>query len=126
MRTDGQTYRHNESVTFRNFANAPTNLELPYWSPQSMSYRTFHLSKDIFPSRLKEYMSLGVKCRGQEADHSCPAKADVKHGVGLYLHSPIRLHGFVITQPERKFYFTKGVCNLMWIKYRCTVWHLLR
>jgi hypothetical protein len=68
----------------------------------------------------------GVKWRGREADHKCLADADVKNGVGLYLHSPISFHGFVLTQPKGKFYFTEGAYILMWIKYPCAVWYSQR
>jgi hypothetical protein len=34
---------------------------------------------------------------GREADHSSPSSAKVKEWVELYLHSPIRLHGVVLT-----------------------------
>jgi hypothetical protein len=36
-------------------------------------------------------LSLGIKRPEHEADHSPPSSAVVKEGVGLYLHSPIRL-----------------------------------
>jgi hypothetical protein len=39
----------------------------------------------------------GVKRPGQEADHSPPSSAEVKERVELYLHSPIRLHGEVLS-----------------------------
>jgi hypothetical protein len=41
--------------------------------------------------------SLEVKRPGREADHSPPANAEVKEWVELYLHSPIRLHGVVLS-----------------------------
>jgi hypothetical protein len=41
-------------------------------------------------------LSLGVKRPGREADHSPPSSAEVK-GVELYLHSPIRLYGAVLS-----------------------------
>jgi hypothetical protein len=40
---------------------------------------------------------LGLKRPGREADHSPPLSADVKECVELYLHSPIRLHGVVLS-----------------------------
>jgi hypothetical protein len=40
----------------------------------------------------------GVKRLGREADHSLPSSAEVKECVELYLHSPIRLHGVVLSQ----------------------------
>jgi hypothetical protein len=42
-------------------------------------------------------LSLGVKRPGREADHSLPSSAEVKECVELYLHSPIRLHGVVLS-----------------------------
>jgi hypothetical protein len=39
----------------------------------------------------------GVKRPGHEADHSSPSSAEVKERVELYLHSPIRLHGVVLS-----------------------------
>jgi hypothetical protein len=41
--------------------------------------------------------SLGVKRPGCEADHSPPSSAEVKECVELYLHSPVRLHGIVLS-----------------------------
>jgi hypothetical protein len=42
-------------------------------------------------------LSLGVKRPGHEADLSPPSSAEVKECVELYLHSPIRLHGVVLS-----------------------------
>jgi hypothetical protein len=42
-------------------------------------------------------LSLGVKRPGPEADHSPPYSAGVKECVELYLHSPIHLHGVVLS-----------------------------
>jgi hypothetical protein len=42
-------------------------------------------------------VSLGVKRPGREADHSPPSSAEVKEWAELYLHSPIRLHGVVLS-----------------------------
>jgi hypothetical protein len=42
-------------------------------------------------------LSLGVKWLGPKADHSPPSIAEVKEWVELYLHSPIRLHGMVLS-----------------------------
>jgi hypothetical protein len=53
------------------------------WGPPSL------LSKGI--------LSLGVKRPGREADHSSPSSAEAKESVELYLHSPIRLHGVVLS-----------------------------
>jgi hypothetical protein len=40
---------------------------------------------------------LGVKRPGREADHSPPSSAEVKECVELYLPSPIRPHGVVLS-----------------------------
>jgi hypothetical protein len=42
-------------------------------------------------------LSLGVKRPGCEADSSPPPSAEVKERVELYLHSPILLHGVVLS-----------------------------
>jgi hypothetical protein len=42
-------------------------------------------------------LSLGVKRPGREADHSPPTSAEVKEWVELYLHSPVRFHGVVLS-----------------------------
>jgi hypothetical protein len=39
----------------------------------------------------------GLKRTGREADHSPPTSAEVKNNVDLYIHSPTRLHGVVLT-----------------------------
>jgi hypothetical protein len=41
--------------------------------------------------------SLGAKRPEREADHSHPSSAEVKKCVELYLRSPIRLHGVVLS-----------------------------
>jgi hypothetical protein len=43
---------------------------------------------------------------GREADHSPPSGAEVKEWVELYLHSPIRLHGVVLSSGEHRDNFT--------------------
>jgi hypothetical protein len=42
-------------------------------------------------------LSLGIKRPGHEAGHSPPPSVDVKECVELYFHSPIHLHGVVIS-----------------------------
>jgi hypothetical protein len=42
-------------------------------------------------------LPLGVKRPGREADHSPPSSAEVKECMELYLHSPIRLYGIVLS-----------------------------
>jgi hypothetical protein len=44
---------------------------------------------------------LGVKWSGSEADHSIPFIAEVKKGVRLYIHSPIRLHSVLLSKVQR-------------------------
>jgi hypothetical protein len=40
---------------------------------------------------------LGVKRPGREADHSPPSSAEVNECAELYFHTPIRLHGVVLS-----------------------------
>jgi hypothetical protein len=42
-------------------------------------------------------LSLGVKRSGREADNSPPSSAEVKECAELYFHSPIRLHGVMLS-----------------------------
>jgi hypothetical protein len=42
-------------------------------------------------------LSLGAKRPGREADHSPPSSVEVKECVELYIHSPIRLQGVVLS-----------------------------
>jgi hypothetical protein len=39
----------------------------------------------------------GIKRTGREGHHSPPSSDEVKECVGLYLHSPARLHGVVLS-----------------------------
>jgi hypothetical protein len=48
-------------------------------------------------------LSLRVKRPGREADHSPLSSAEVKECVELYLHSPIRLHGVVLSYVQDVF-----------------------
>jgi hypothetical protein len=43
------------------------------------------------------YPMCTVKRLAREADHSPPSIAEVKECVEIYLHSPIRLHGVVLS-----------------------------
>jgi len=45
-------------------------------------------------------LSLGVKRTGREGDHSPSSSADYKEYVELYIYSPIRLHGVVLSQKK--------------------------
>jgi hypothetical protein len=47
--------------------------------------------------RVPGALSLEVKRPGREAGHSPQSSAEVKECVKLYLHSPIRLHGMVLS-----------------------------
>jgi hypothetical protein len=47
-------------------------------------------------------LSLGVKRPGREADHSPSSSAEVKDWVELYLHSPIHLHGVVLSYKKHR------------------------
>jgi hypothetical protein len=42
-------------------------------------------------------LSLGIKRPVRKADHSPPPSAEAKECVELYLHSPISLHGVVLS-----------------------------
>jgi hypothetical protein len=42
-------------------------------------------------------LSLEVKRPVHEADHSPPSSAEVKESVEIYFHSPIHLHGVVLS-----------------------------
>jgi hypothetical protein len=42
-------------------------------------------------------LSLGVKRPEREAEHSPLSSTEVKECIELYLHSPIRLHGVVLS-----------------------------
>jgi hypothetical protein len=45
-------------------------------------------------------LTLGTKRPSREADHSPPSNAKVEECVELYRHSPIRLHGVVLSQAQ--------------------------
>jgi hypothetical protein len=49
------------------------------------------------PIQWVQVTPLGVKRPGREANHSPPSSAEVKECVELYLHSPIRLPGVVLS-----------------------------
>jgi hypothetical protein len=51
-------------------------------------------------------LTLGVKRLGNESDHSPPSSAKIKEWMELYLHSPIRLHGRVLSlkNAQRQLY----------------------
>jgi hypothetical protein len=53
-------------------------LRMTYWTPKTANKQ-------------------GVMRPGHEADHSPPSSAEVKEWVELYLHSPISLHGAVLS-----------------------------
>jgi hypothetical protein len=45
---------------------------------------------------------LGAKRPGRKADHSLPTSAEAKECVELYLHSPVRLHGVVLSLKKHR------------------------
>jgi hypothetical protein len=45
----------------------------------------------------REFLSRGLKRPGHETDHSPSSSAEIKERVELYLHSPICLHGVVLS-----------------------------
>jgi hypothetical protein len=52
---------------------------------------------NTFSILLQEMLSLGVKRPEREADYSPPSSTEVTEWVELYFHSPIRLHGVVLS-----------------------------
>jgi hypothetical protein len=46
----------------------------------------------------------GCKRPGREAGHSPPSSAEVKECVEIYLHSPIRLHGVVLSYAQGQLF----------------------
>jgi hypothetical protein len=42
----------------------------------------------------------------RQADHSLPTSAEIKGSVDLYVHSPIRIHGAVLSYVKRRDNFT--------------------
>jgi hypothetical protein len=57
-----------------------------------------HRVQTGFEARPVSYaVNTGGKAAGDEADHSSPSSAEIKECVELYLHSPIRLHGAVLS-----------------------------
>jgi hypothetical protein len=57
-----------------------------HWGPPSLLSNGY---QQLFP--------WGLKRPGREGDHSPPSSAEVKEWVELYFHSPIRLHGVVLS-----------------------------
>jgi hypothetical protein len=45
----------------------------------------------------KKVIVVAVVIKFRKVDHSPPSSAEVKECVELYLHSPIRLHGVVLS-----------------------------
>jgi hypothetical protein len=46
----------------------------------------------------------GDKAAGGESDHSLSASAEGQENVDLYIHSPIRLHGVVLSYAQGQLY----------------------
>jgi hypothetical protein len=61
--------------------------------------------------------SPGVKRPGRKADHLPPSSAEVKEWVEPYLHSPIRLHGVVLSEAQGQLYFTLLYFTLHFLNY---------
>jgi hypothetical protein len=70
-------------------------------------------------------LSLGLKLLGREADHSRPSSAEVKKCLELHLHSPIRLHGEMLSEAQRQLYL---LCTMYILSYimRKVFWNVLR
>jgi len=67
-----------------------------------MQVRNTFFRMNLGPTQLPiqwvlESLSLGVKWPGHEADHSPPSSTEVKECLEIYLHSPIRFHGVVLS-----------------------------
>jgi len=56
---------------------------------------------------------MGVKPPGHKADHSPPSSAKVKEWVKLHLHSPVCLHGMVLSYEKHRNSFTFSVYLIM-------------
>jgi hypothetical protein len=63
-----------------------------------------------------------VKRPGREGNHSPPSSAKVKEYVELYIHSPIRLHGVVLSEVQRQLYlyFFTVMFNVVFVKNAVT------
>jgi hypothetical protein len=72
-------------------------------------YRTICL----LSSGLTGALSPGVKRSRREADHSPPSSAEVKNAWKLYIHSPIRLHGVVLSYEKHRDNFTFNLPHKM-------------
>jgi hypothetical protein len=71
---------------------SPTKIFMCIWMHSS------EVNSDLAPIHwVPVALSLGVKRPGRKADHSPPYSAEVKECVELYLHSPIRVHGMVLS-----------------------------
>jgi hypothetical protein len=69
-----------------------------------------------------ESSSRGIKRLGREAGHSSPSSAEVKEWVELYLHSPIRLHGVVLSlKKKHRDNFTLNTFKL-WFSSHTSIW----
>jgi hypothetical protein len=77
---------------------SPTNLEIDSLNVLFTTSSRTALGRTQPPIQwVPGALSLRVKRPGREADHSPPSSAEVKEWVELYLHSPIRFHGVVLS-----------------------------
>jgi len=49
---------------------------------------------------------------GREADYSPPCSAEIKEWVELYLHSPIRLYGVVLSYKKWMHYYYRFIWKI--------------
>jgi hypothetical protein len=80
------------------------NCSIWLWIPKRQSYLSniyFNILLSLFTQPpiqwVPRVLPLGIKRLVREADHSPPSSAENKECVELYLHSPIRLHGVVLS-----------------------------
>jgi len=71
------------------------------WQRLGIFLFTMAFRPDLGPTQpiqqVTEALSLGVKRPGRETDHLPPSSVEIKECVELYTHSPIRLHGVVLS-----------------------------
>jgi hypothetical protein len=63
-----------------------------------------------------EALSLRVKRRGREADHSPPSSAEVQNAWSYTSTPPIRLHGVVLGSAHGQFYLPLRTCKARFVR----------